>query len=310
MIRSLSYLGFTSPAADAWVAFGPEILGLQLGGVGGVGEDGEDGTVRLRMDDAVHRLLIHPGEIDDLAYIGWDTGGPAALAQLCTRLTETHGIDVRHQPELAAERQVADLAWFTDPFGFRHELTWGLTEWPGSFVPGRTLSRFVTGDGGLGHIVLLVPDPAEADRFYMDVMGFQLTDRIEVAGGIRFLHCNARHHTLAYAPARKRTGFHHLMLEVGSVDDVGRALDLVTRRSDIPVTMSLGRHTNDHMLSFYLRTPSGFDIEYGTGGRTVPTGAPWPCGRYDAMSIWGHHAIEPPLRPGILRTPPALEGAS
>ena len=35
------------------------------------------------------------------------------------------------------------------------------------------------------------------------------------------------------------------------------------------MTVSLGRHTNDEMISFYLRTPSGFDIEYGFGGKTV-----------------------------------------
>ena len=33
--------------------------------------------------------------------------------------------------------------------------------------------------------------------------------------------------------------------------------------------MSLGRHTNDLMTSFYVRTPSGFEIEYGTGGIVV-----------------------------------------
>ena len=33
--------------------------------------------------------------------------------------------------------------------------------------------------------------------------------------------------------------------------------------------MTLGRHTNDLMTSFYVRTPSGFEIEYGTGGLVV-----------------------------------------
>jgi hypothetical protein len=33
--------------------------------------------------------------------------------------------------------------------------------------------------------------------------------------------------------------------------------------------MNLGKHTNDHMVSFYLRTPSGFNVEYGWGAREM-----------------------------------------
>ena len=61
---------------------------------------------------------------------------------------------------------------------------------------------------------------------------------------------------------------HHLMLEVSTLDDVGTALDIVNAR-ELPLAMSLGRHTNDLMTSFYVRTPSGFEIEYGTGGLLV-----------------------------------------
>jgi hypothetical protein len=90
------------------------------------------------------------------------------------------------------------------------------------------------------------------------------------------------------------------MLEVGTLDDVGRALDIVNERQ-IPLAMGLGRHTNDLMTSFYARTPSGFEIEYGTGGRTVDDAA-WEDGAYDAMSLWGHKPPSTgPLLPAILR---------
>src|SRR5262249_32639219 len=58
------------------------------------------------------------------------------------------------------------------------------------------------------------------------------------------------------------------LIEVSDIDAVGRAMD---RCLDglAPMTVSLGRHWNDQMISFYLRTPSGFDIEYGFGGRRV-----------------------------------------
>jgi hypothetical protein len=89
------------------------------------------------------------------------------------------------------------------------------------------------------------------------------------------------------------------MLEVASIDDVGSALDIVNERR-IPLAMSLGRHTNDHMTSFYVRSPSGFEIEYGTGGRLIDD-ATWEVGTYDAPSFWGHKPpAGGPLRPQIL----------
>ena len=64
--------------------------------------------------------------------------------------------------------------------------------------------------------------------------------------------------------------------------------------------MSLGRHTNDMMTSFYVRTPSGFEIEYGTGGVLVDE-ENWEVENYDAMSFWGHRPPEERLVPGIVR---------
>ena len=293
MIRSLDYIGFTSPNAEKWLEFGPEILGLELAG------RGPDGAVRLRVDDAAWRITVHPGASDDLAYLGWCVGGPAELATAITTL-EKHGLELHYgDSTLAGLRAVADLAWFIDPFGFRHEITWGLLQKPASFRAGRPISGFVTGDGGLGHAVLLVPDLQRAERFYTEVLGFKLSDRIEMGMSLRFFHCNGRHHTLAFAAVPGMVGMHHLMLEVASLDDVGKALDLCNARK-VPLAMTLGCHTNDRMTSFYVRTPSGFEVEYGWGGRIVDD-ADWVVGSYDAQSVWGHKLPEQPLVPGIIR---------
>jgi extradiol dioxygenase len=294
MIQSLSYIGFTSPNADAWLEFGPSILGMEAA------PTGPDGTVRLRVDDAVHRIAIHRGKTDDLAYLGWEVAGPAALESAAAAI-EREGIQLhRGEPQLISERAVADLAWFIDPFGFRHELSWGLTTRPSSFRPGRPHSGFVTGCGGLGHAVLFTPDLDLAEQFYSKVLGFRLSDRIEAGISLRFFHCNRRHHTIAFGSVPGMVGFHHLMLETASLDDVGIALDLCNQHN-IPLTMSLGRHTNDLMTSFYVRTPSGFEIEYGWGGRVIESEENWTVRTYDATSIWGHKHPEKAPRPGILR---------
>ncbi len=279
MIRNLAYIGFTSPNAAEWRTFGPEVLGAELA------PDAPDGAVRLRVDDAAWRIAVHPGEADDLAYLGWD------VDDLETTVAAVE----------AAGAIVTDGA-FTDPFGFRHEL--GRTcAAGGPFTPGRAMSGFVTGAQGLGHVVLIVPDLAAAEAFYVGALGLRPSDSVDMGFTIRFFHCanrQARHHTLAIAAAPGMAGLHHLMLEVATLDDVGTALDVVNTRH-IPLAMSLGRHTNDLMTSFYVRTPSGFEIEYGTGGLVVDD-ATWHETRYAAGSIWGHR---PPadgrLVPSILR---------
>ena len=90
-------------------------------------------------------------------------------------------------------------------------------------------------------------------------------------------------------------GIVHLMIEAASLDDVGQAMDRCARRG-APVTGTLGRHANDLMVSFYVRTPGGFDIEYGTDGRLVDD-ATWVSRETTAISLWGHSFSPPPLRP-------------
>lgn len=57
----------------------------------------------------------------------------------------------------------------------------------------------------------------------------------------------------------------------------------------VPITSTLGCHTNDHMVSFYVQTPSGFQVEYGYGGRLIEDAA-WEVQLHRSPSIWGHRA--------------------
>ena len=84
MIQSLSYIGFASPNAAAWPEFATSILGAE------VAEPGPDGAIRLRVDDAAARIYIHPGERNDLAYLGWAVAGPAPLEETVGNI-ERHG---------------------------------------------------------------------------------------------------------------------------------------------------------------------------------------------------------------------------
>ncbi|MEM7100522.1 MAG: VOC family protein [Pseudomonadota bacterium] len=293
MIKSLSYLGFLSPNAQDWRSFAPDILGA------GVVDAGDD-VVRVRIDDAAWRIAIAPGDTNQLDYIGWDVGS-AALLDTAIQTISDAGMQVQTGDEtLALSRNVAGIAWFQDPIGTRHELTYGQMPGDTSFTPGHGISGFLTGEQGLGHIVLMVPDMQEATDFYMNLMGFRHSDDIEVGMTLRFFHCNPRHHTVALSQVPGHRGVHHVMLQVHNIDEVGLAYDRVVD-AGLPIAMGIGRHPNDEMTSFYVRSPSGFEIEFGTGGLEIPMEEEWPVGQFDAMSIWGHKPPGEALMPGVLQ---------
>jgi hypothetical protein len=100
------------------------------------------------------------------------------------------------------------------------------------------------------------------------------------------MHCNPRHHSIAFGviPAPRR--LMHFMLQCRQVDDVGSTYYLCQDQG-VEISGTLGRHTNDHMVSFYLRSPSGFEVEYGWGARIVDD-ATWQVQKHQAPSIWGH----------------------
>jgi len=150
----------------------------------------------------------------------------------------------------------------------------------------------VTGEQGLGHVVLATKDMAAARRFYQDLLGFRLSDVIHMQPtpqfgfDMEFFHCNPRHHTLALMPVPMPRRLHHFMVQVPTLDAVGFALERATA-AGAPITASLGRHTNDQMVSFYSRTPAGFEVEFGQGAIEVDD-ATWRVSRHDKPSSWGH----------------------
>jgi len=172
VISSLGYLRIESADPGAWREFGLKILGMTEG------RGPEPNTVYLRMDEFPARLVVIPGSSDRLVASGWEVRDAQALAAVARALSDA---GVPHKAgtddELAARRVGAMLA-ADDPAGHHLEFFCGaaLDSRP-SVSPYGT--RFVTGDLGLGHVVLPVPDEA-AFGFYSDVLGFRLRDSMRM----------------------------------------------------------------------------------------------------------------------------------
>jgi 3,4-dihydroxy-9,10-secoandrosta-1,3,5(10)-triene-9,17-dione 4,5-dioxygenase len=306
MISSLGYLRIESADVGAWREFGVKVLGMTEGSAP-KGGGPEDGALYLRMDDFPARLVILPGSSERLLACGWETADASVLAAVGRALADAGVAYKAGTAEEVAARRVTSMLRLEDPAGHTLEVFCGaaLEHRPAVSPYG---NRFVTGDLGLGHVVLPVPPGSSAAfDFYTEVLGFRLRDSMrmpaEFFGGaagdppvwFRFLGCNPRHHCLALvpmpAPEMSTAGIVHLMIEVAALDDVGAALDRCARRG-APVSGTLGRHANDHMVSFYVRTPGGFDIEYGTDGLLVDD-ATWISRETTAVSLWGHSFAGP-----------------
>jgi 2,3-dihydroxybiphenyl 1,2-dioxygenase len=281
-IQALGYVGLSATSLDDWAEFGTKLLGLQLVGRA-------NAELSFRMDDRRQRLVVARDAADGPAFFGWEVAGAAALDAAAARL-EAAGVRVaRGDAALAARRCVAGLAICADPFGNRLELVHGAEVTAAPFRPGRAISGFRTGALGMGHVVLLVRDIDAGLAFYRDLLGFRVSDWIERPFRACFLHVNGRHHSFAMLES-PQPGFHHLMMECFSLDDVGQGYDIALEQEG-RVATTLGRHANDYMTSFYARTPGGFLVEYGWGGRVVDPATHQAEECTAGPSIWGHDRL-------------------
>lgn len=286
-ISQLGYLRLDVAQPDAWRDLAIDVLGAQVRNPGASNDE-----LQLRFDANHHRVSLRRAQTDALTAIGLEACSPAALESVRNAVSARGIATTQATSQELRERMVEAMFRFRDPDGFPIEVYFGpfVDEVP--FVPSRAMSGFSCGALGLGHVLLVSRDVRAAARFYQEVMGFALTDTIvwDEAEAI-FLHCNARHHSIALSNecfGLKGGDLQHLMLEVNEIADVGRAYD-VARRRKLPFMLDLGQHANDRMTSFYVRTPSGFALEYGWGGVLVDDH--WQVKRYSAPAAWGHENV-------------------
>jgi 2,3-dihydroxybiphenyl 1,2-dioxygenase len=280
-VLALGYIGVETRELDAWRAFGTDVLAMQ------VIENGAD-ALALRMDERCQRVLVQRAERDGPAFFGFETAGAQALQALADKL-QAAGVTVTRASERELRlRRVDDMAWCRDPAGNRIELFHGQAAGEGPFTPPRPHGGFRTGRMGMGHMVLHAQDMDAMSAFYRDLLGLRLSDYMVKPYRLMFLRANPRHHSVGLLQS-KENGVHHVMFEVLALDDVGRAYDFAQEGWRIGQT--LGRHSNDWMLSFYTFCPAGFMMEYGWGGRTVNEATWTPREVAHGGSLWGHDRL-------------------
>jgi 3,4-dihydroxy-9,10-secoandrosta-1,3,5(10)-triene-9,17-dione 4,5-dioxygenase len=302
-LAGLGYVGIAATDPKGWSEFATQVCGLVPSRVvpgpreGGIpipspnasGFAG-DGTAYLKMDRRQWRLAVHPAESNGLAYLGFETRSVADFERAVAAIAK-RGVTVRDglASELEA-RSVERLTVFEDPAGHRLELFQAPIIDDDFSSPSGI--EFKTGEFGMGHVVLFVPDIDAALVFYRDVLEFKRTDFMQFGPdgrGIHFLRCTRRHHSVALLHVGPQSGVQHLMFEATTIDGVGKALDRAIS-AGVEVSSSLGRHRNDKTVSFYMKGPSGFDVEVGWDGLVVEDD--WVEHEFaGGGDDWGHHGL-------------------
>ncbi|MEZ5572600.1 MAG: VOC family protein [Halioglobus sp.] len=290
-VCATGYLRIASTDPAAWMDFGTNVLGLM-----DAKREDAGGAHFLRMDDHPFRFMIEPGDADRLLAVGLEFPTEQAWQSTLDALTAAGHSAVPLSAEEAARRCVTAFATVLDPAGNTLELYWGRKLDYTPMISPAGVSGFVTsyrqsGDMGFGHCVLPAPDIDATTAFYTRFIGTGLTDTLFPPGmdgiKINFMHANnPRQHSVALFNGPHPAGVVHIMVEVQTLDEVGRAMDRA-KQAGTHFLATLGRHVNDNMCSIYILAPGGIAVEYGYDGVLIDWENYVPTVSVEG-DLWGH----------------------
>lgn len=147
----------------------------------------------------------------------------------------------------------------------------------------------------LGHVVLGSTDFANSERFFIDGIGFKVSDTI--AGLASFLRCSTDHHNLLVQGAPVPF-LHHTSWQVDDVDEVGRGAHAMLEADPSRHVWGLGRHHIGSNFFWYLKDPAGNFSEYYADLDCILDDQLWKPGTFEGLR--GLYSWGPPPPPSFL----------
>ncbi len=273
----LGYCRLRCPDLAASTAFYRDLVGLT------VARESES-EVWLRCSDKPADIVLEAGPEAGLAGIGFELESDLELERALA-LTDASGLGPQRlgAAELA-QRHVAAAFRCADPVtGLAIEFYAGQT------ATTEPLTGTVAKIAQLGHVVLNVTDLDAAHRFWVERMGFAMSDR--VAGLAEWLRAwpNPLHHSLALLQSDRNT-LHHINFMVTDIDDIGKAMNRM-KAAGVPIVFGPGRHLPSTSIFLYFLDPDGNTAEFSFGMELFEeAGARDPRElehRADVMDMWG-----------------------
>lgn len=231
--------------------FAREVVGLEF-------TREENGARYYRSDDRDHTLVYFEGDPRDHT-VAFELAHMAAL-QSAGRALSDAGVKVHEGTASECEmRRVGAFIRFADPTGNVVEAVVRPHHSGRRFFPSRD-----AGLTGFSHIGLCSTSAARDERFWTELLGARVSDRI---GEAALLRIDPVHHRVALFPTT-RAGIQHVNHQVASVDDVMRAWYLL-REKNVRIVFGPGRHPTSGAVFLYFEGPDGMVYEYSTGVRLI-----------------------------------------
>ena len=218
----------------------------------------EAGALYYRSDQRDHTLVYFEGEPTDHT-VGFELRSGADL-DAAAALLDNAGVPVRQGSAAECEqRRVQAFLHFRDPSGNGIDLVAGAHHSGRRHFPSRD-----AGITGFSHVGLCTTDAARDERFWTEVLGARVSDRI---GAAPLLRIDEVHHKVALFPST-RSGVQHINHQVESIDDLMRAWYLL-QKLGVRIVFGPGRHPTSGAMFLYFEGPDGMIYEYSTGVRHI-----------------------------------------
>jgi catechol 2,3-dioxygenase-like lactoylglutathione lyase family enzyme len=148
----------------------------------------------------------------------------------------------------------------------------------------------------LGHVVIGTTELERSKRFFMEGIGFNLSDC--VGQSAFFLRCSEDHHNMLLQAAPIQF-LHHTSWQVDDVDEIGLGAQSLLSKDPSRHVWGFGRHHVGSNFFWYFRDPAGNFAEYFADMDCIPTDQVWEPRVWEdmrALYSWG-----PPPPPSFLR---------
>lgn len=140
----------------------------------------------------------------------------------------------------------------------------------------------------LGHVVIGSTDARASRRFFVEGLGFRVSDQVPALDA-SFLRCSTDHHNLLVQPA-PLAFVHHTAWEMDDVDAVGHAAAEMVAADPSRHVWGLGRHGIGSNYFWYLRDPAGNFCEYISDLDVIVDEEAWKISASTAahpLAAWG-----------------------
>jgi catechol 2,3-dioxygenase-like lactoylglutathione lyase family enzyme len=148
----------------------------------------------------------------------------------------------------------------------------------------------------LGHVVIGTTEVDASRRFFMEGIGFKLSDEIKDVA--YFMRCSEDHHNL-FLQKTPVQFLHHTSWQVDDVDDIGMGAQALLQKDPARHVWGFGRHHIGSNFFWYFRDPAGNFCEYYSDMDIIPDDQVWKPEVWEGMPAlyaWG-----PPPPPSFLR---------